>query len=72
MSEETAETKAKAMGWSPKDEFRGDPDRWVDAETYVRRGEEFIPFLRANNKKLEEELGAQAKYAGRAALKSLG
>lgn len=59
MSNET-ETKALEMGWVPKDEFRGDPEKWIDAETYVRRGEEFMPILKANNKRLSEEL-AQVK-----------
>lgn len=51
------EAKAKAMGWSPKEQWRGEPDKFVDAETFVQRGEEFIPFLKANNRKLEAELG---------------
>lgn len=50
------ETTARDMGWIPKEDFRGDPEKWVDAETFVKRGEEFIPFLKANNRKLNEEL----------------
>jgi hypothetical protein len=26
---------AKKMGWSPKDKWKGDPDKWVDAETFL-------------------------------------
>ncbi len=58
MSEETFEVRAKEMGWAPKEEFRGDPEKWIDAETYVKRGEELMPILRANNRKLQDELGA--------------
>ena len=52
------EVKAKEMGWSPKEEFRGDPDRWIDAETFVKRGEELMPLLKATTKKQSEELRA--------------
>lgn len=55
-----SEVRAKELGWVPKDEFRGDPERWVDAATYVRRGEEFIPLLKATTRKQSEEL-AQLK-----------
>lgn len=51
-----AEDRALAMGWTPKAQFKGDPEKWVDAETFVKRGEEFLPFLKANNKRLEKEL----------------
>jgi len=50
------EQKARGMGWLPKEQFRGQPERWIDAEKYVQRGEEFIPFLQATNRKLEGEL----------------
>lgn len=49
-----AENEARAIGWRPKEEFRGDPDKWVDAETFVDRGRHFLPILRSNNAKLEE------------------
>lgn len=53
------EKKARNMGWKPKDEFRGDPDRWSDAETYVKRGEEFLPIVQANNRKLTQTVESQ-------------
>lgn len=40
------ELEAREMGWRPKEEFRGDTDKWVDAETFVSRGEHFLPILR--------------------------
>lgn len=52
----SVEDRALAMGWTPKGQFKGDPDKWVDAETFVKRGEEFLPFLKANNKRLEKRL----------------
>lgn len=54
--EQSAEDRALAMGWTPKGQFRGDPEKWVDADTFIKRGEEFLPFLKANNKRLEQAL----------------
>jgi hypothetical protein len=47
--------EASAMGWVPKEQFRGDPEKWSDAETFVDRGKHFMPILRANNRRLQEE-----------------
>lgn len=52
----SSEDQALRMGWTPKEQFKGDPAKWVDAETFIRRGEEFLPFLKANNKRLEDAL----------------
>ncbi len=32
------ESEALEQGWTPKEEFKGNPDKWVDAEKYVERG----------------------------------
>jgi hypothetical protein len=48
--------RAHNMGWTPKEQFKGDPEKWVDAAEFVRRGEEFVPFLKANNKALERQI----------------
>jgi len=55
---EEVEVKAREMGWAPKEEFRGDPEKWIDAETFVKRGEELMPLLKANNKRLSDDLNA--------------
>lgn len=54
------EATARDMGWRPLEEFRGDPSKWVDAETFVSRGEHFLPILRANNKRLQDQVSDQA------------
>ena len=56
------EQAAREMGWRPKEEFRGDTAKWVDAETFVSRGENFIPILRADREKLRGE-NAEIKSA---------
>lgn len=50
------EAQAREMGWVPQDQFRGDTAKWVDAPTFVKRGEEVMPLLKANNKRLVSEL----------------
>lgn len=56
MSTNEVETQALAMGWIPEEKFRGDKTKWVDAETYVERGQTFLPFIKAENRKLQEKL----------------
>jgi ElaB/YqjD/DUF883 family membrane-anchored ribosome-binding protein len=60
------ETKAKSLGWAPKEEWRGDPEHWIDAQTFLRRGEEVLPILKENNKRLQstvEELRSKLNAA---------
>lgn len=59
------EQEARSMGWVPQAEFRGDADRWVDADTFVERGRTVLPILKANNKKLEEQTQHQASEIAR-------
>lgn len=40
------EERASRMGWVPQEKFRGDPERWVDAKTFVEKGENELPILR--------------------------
>jgi hypothetical protein len=59
MSIEEVETRARTMGWMPKDKFvaEGQPEaKWMSAEDYVARGESIMPILKANNKKLADRL----------------
>lgn len=49
-------TEAEQSGWVPKEKFRGNPDEWVDAEAFVKRGREINPFLRKSNERLKREL----------------
>ena len=52
---EDAEDRARRMGWVPQEEFRGDPNRWVDAETFLERGENELPILRERLRKMERQ-----------------
>ena len=67
MADPTAEDRAREMGWLPKEEYRGQAE-WIDAEAYLKRGESMMPFLRANNRKLDEQnraLQARLEEQGR-------
>lgn len=50
------EVEARTLGWVPQEEFRGDTAQWVDAETFVKRGQEILPIVRGNNKRLVAEV----------------
>lgn len=52
-----AETKATRLGWVPKDEFKGDPDRWRPAEEFLERGERILPLVLKDNDRLHKRLG---------------
>lgn len=60
VEEISIEEKAKAMGWKEPDEFRGDPEHALSAEDFVRKGEEELPVLKDNMRKMRKEL-AQIK-----------
>lgn len=47
---------ARAQGWVPREEFRGPPDKWVDADEFAERATQINGIVNANNKRLKEEL----------------
>lgn len=50
------EAEARAHGWTPKEDFKGDPAKWVDAETFAKRADEVMPFLKKQNAALKREM----------------
>jgi len=50
------QAQAEKMGWIPPSRYKGNPERFVDADTFVERGEIVIPILKKNAQKLEAEL----------------
>lgn len=53
---EQVEREARSLGWVPKEQFRGPPEQWRDADEFVRRGREILPIVTANNRRLVDEL----------------
>lgn len=54
MSDEEAESKARSLGWRPKEEFNGEDDKFTDAKTFLDRANTNIPMLRENARKTEQ------------------
>ncbi len=52
------QTKAEKMGWIPPSRYRGEAERFTDAQEYLDRGEQVLPIIRQTNKRLEAELSA--------------
>lgn len=50
------QAKAEAMGWIPPTRYKGEAERFVDAEEYLARGEQVLPIVRAQNRRLHEEV----------------
>lgn len=49
------DAQAREMGWRPKDEFKGAEEKWVDAKTFVERGEHVLPIVKATADRLRKE-----------------
>lgn len=60
------EAEAARKGWKPKDQFAGDPKDWVDAQTFVARGERFVKNLQKEVAGLKQKLdsfeGTKAQF----------
>lgn len=50
------EQRAREGGWAPRNEWRGNPDIWIDAPEFVRRGETYVPFVKKQLRETEGEL----------------
>lgn len=57
----TVEARARRIGWVPKEEFRGDPERWAPAADFLERGERTLPILLERNRKIDDKLGRVEK-----------
>lgn len=49
------EADARSQGWTPKEDFKGDEARWVDAETFVKRADEVMPLLKKQKQHFQNE-----------------
>lgn len=62
------EAEALESGWEPKESFKGNPEHWVDAATWVEKGRQLAPLMKAQNKGLRDDL--QREKAERAKLEA--
>lgn len=56
-----AEQRASRLGWVPKDQFKGDPDKWRPAEEFLDRGMNMLPLLQRDNDKLHKGMSRLEK-----------
>lgn len=59
------EERAARMGWSPEEEFRGDPRHWVDAKTFVERADNHLPIMKGTLSTMEKKMVAQEREIAR-------
>jgi hypothetical protein len=63
MSTTEIETRARSMGWAPKEAYvrdkLGPEENWLPADKYVEKGESIMPILKANNRKLADQVNQQ-------------
>ena len=50
------ETEARAMGWLPQDEYKGDPEKWRPADEFVSRGKQILPLVQENLKRATSKI----------------
>ncbi|MDB6036003.1 MAG: hypothetical protein JWM16_6341 [Verrucomicrobiales bacterium] len=53
--ERNYEAEAADMGWTPKDQWKGNPDNWKDAETYVKHGEDIVRVTKSQLARQEKD-----------------
>ena len=51
------EARAREMGWKPLSEYRGPPGKWQPAADFISRGENILPIVRDQNRRLAERVG---------------
>jgi hypothetical protein len=55
------EVQARELGWKPKEEFQGNPENWVPAAEYLKKGETILPYMQADRKRLFKKVDDQGK-----------
>lgn len=55
-AEPDVQAQAKRMGWIPPERYKGAAEKFVDADVFLRRGEEVLPIIKQQKAKLEGEV----------------
>lgn len=53
--------RARMMGHVPKEEFKGDPSKWIPEDVFVERADNLMPILKATNKRYEDDIRSLQK-----------
>lgn len=57
-AENTAIESASKRGWAPRDQYKGEPGKWVDAKTFLERGDRFASNLQRENADLRKKISS--------------
>lgn len=57
-SEANALDAATRRGWVPRDQYKGEPGKWVDAKTFLDRGDRFASNLQRENAELRKTISS--------------
>jgi hypothetical protein len=52
----TPEERASNMGWKPREQWVGDPERWVPADQFIENADRRLDYARKTNKNLERQV----------------
>lgn len=55
------EATARRMGWRPKEEFKGDEAKWVEADTFVAKIQDEVPLLKRTLRDMDAKFAKQEK-----------
>ena len=58
-ADEATLQEAEDSGWTPKEQFKGNPEHWVDAKTWVEKGRTLTPLIKQQNKGLKDDLARE-------------
>ena len=56
-AEAAIDARARQMGWKPLAEYRGPPGKWQPAADFIARGENILPILRDQFRRVTERVG---------------
>ncbi|HKR17713.1 hypothetical protein [Rhizorhapis sp.] len=60
------EEQARTLGWKPQDEFKGNTEEWVDADTFLAAREENLAIAKRDNRRLTRETAELNRKLGNA------
>ena len=55
------QTAAAVLGWTPPERYKGDPNLYIDAEEFIKRGETVLPIVKKQLEKTRGELAQQQR-----------
>jgi len=56
VTERDYEAEASEQGWTPKEDWKGDPEKWTDSKTFVERGEKIAGILKSRLDKQDAKI----------------